>query len=114
MVHFWFGISPKNLCDDHLRGEHNEIHKFIGWLKTGKSIDGWIENNCVQLTELWDRHRRLEREMKCRGMNPDSPVDWNELVGLRDDYQEHKDFKIDRDENRDCLAEKCDKCEVKI
>ncbi len=112
MVHIWFGIYPSELCDKHLLGEHNEIHKFVGWLKTGKSIDGWIDNNCVQLHDLDKRHDDLEAEMKRRGMNPDSPLD---LSGIDwDEYDEHLDFSIDQHLNGQMLKDKCDECKRRM
>ena len=66
-------INPIFMCKSHLLGEHNEIHKLYGWLKTGKSIAGWVENNCLELLSIYGRHAVLTKEMLNVGKGIQSP-----------------------------------------
>lgn len=67
--------SPKILCRKHLFGEHVEMHMFLGALKKGKKIRGYLDNNLFQPTSLYFRHEQLKREIISRGYNHKSPID---------------------------------------
>lgn len=78
MVRRW-DIDPELLCDNHLLGEHKEIHQEVGTLKNhphGRSIVlGHLKKLQFSFKDLEKRHNELENEMKARGMNPDSPLE---------------------------------------
>lgn len=67
-------IVPEAMCQQHLLGEHGEIHKLLGHMRRGRSIDGFIENGLLEPLEIERRHRALADEMTRRGMNHRSPV----------------------------------------
>lgn len=73
MTRMW-GINPKLLCRKHLLGEHNELHKFVGSLKKGKNIDGFLKG-LVFVANIVDRHYVLAFEMIKRGYKHTSPLD---------------------------------------
>jgi hypothetical protein len=43
-----WGINPKKLCNQHLLGEHLEMHMFVGCIKKGISLKGYYENKLVR------------------------------------------------------------------
>jgi hypothetical protein len=70
-----WNVDPKLLCRQHLLGEHLETHYFIGTIKKGKSIKGYIDGGLVEVHNILRRHDELAEEMKRRGYkhshNPD-------------------------------------------
>lgn len=62
------------LCDKHLLGEHFEIHLFVSAIKSGRSIQGYLNKGLLNVADLSRRHRQIVREMKRRGMNHRSPL----------------------------------------
>ena len=56
-------VDPKILCQKHLCGEHVEMHMFLGTLKKGKKIDGFLKNNLFEPRVLHKRHEELKEEM---------------------------------------------------
>jgi len=75
-----WNVNPKLLCKDHLNGEHLEIHKFIGALRAGRSVKGYLEGlYAVHL--IRERHEQLVEEMLRRGWKHKSPIppDFDEL-----------------------------------
>jgi len=47
---------------------------FLGCLREGKSIKGYIDNGLVEVHNIIKRHDELAEEMKNRGYNHKSPV----------------------------------------
>jgi len=72
-------VPPRILCRQHLLGEHVECHMFIGHLKSGRRITGYIEKNLVEVTAIVKRHNTLMIEMLRRGMRHHSPLTEHEL-----------------------------------
>lgn len=110
-MHFWIGIRPIHIGNLHLKGEYNEMHKFRGWLQTGKSIQGWIDNNCVQVVNLDERYEKVKRELQRRNEKglinycPQASLgDYKEAV--MEHYTQHLDFRIDKELNRRMLRDK--------
>lgn len=112
MVRMWVGIEPRELCDQHLLGEHNEIHKLVGGIRNhphGHAIaDGQAAKGNIDTTRINDRHDALAEEMERRGMSHESSMDWDPFeyfagVGA-----------IDEDRNREELAERCGDCAERI
>lgn len=69
-----WGLYPKMLCKKHLIGEHGEMHMFIGTIKKGKNIRGFIEDGLVEVQNIVKRHDLLAEEMVERGYNHNSPL----------------------------------------
>lgn len=97
-----WGVDPRNLCNQHLLGEHVEMHMFAGTICLGKSIDGYIEKGLVNPALIVARHDLLAGEMRRRGMNHQSPISLsnNDLPLI----------PIDIDANEIELRKRCRKC----
>lgn len=67
-------VDPKILCNKHLLGEHVELHMFIGSINKGRDIEGYVKNNLIEPSKLYQRHQELVNEMKRRGMNHKSEL----------------------------------------
>jgi len=62
-----WNVDPKLLCRQHLLGEHLEMHMFLGCLKKGISLKGYVEKGLVELDKIVARHDELAAEMRARG-----------------------------------------------
>lgn len=81
----WDQIPVENLCDKHLLGEHVEIHTIWSIVAGGTSAGGYTNHPEVKrwkghLPALKRRHNQLAREMKARGMNHQSPLQFAKSV----------------------------------
>lgn len=96
-------VSPKILCNQHLLGEHNEIHKAVGNLRhTGIWAKALINKGFLEPQNFKKRHDELVVEMVSRGMNHQSPLN---VKGLK-----LTKGKIDTKKALKDLMERCDKC----
>jgi hypothetical protein len=93
------------ICDRHLLGEHCECHSFLGTIKKGTSIKGYIEKGLLEVHNLKKRHDELAAEMIKRGMNHKSEFPefklWNEGY-------------INSNQNIIELKNRCEKCRKNI
>lgn len=100
-----WGIPPEMLCDQHLLGEHVELHMLVGTLKRGISVQGYIESGLVELDKIGERHEILVQEMKGRGMNHESDLKQPDgIVGGR----------LNLERNVLDLATRCLECQKRI
>jgi hypothetical protein len=99
-----WGIDPKKLCNQHLLGEHVEMHMFLGCIKKGISLKGYYENKLVCTDLIKKRHDDLAVEMISRGMKHISPI--TEI----DFFKDFKYGEIDLEANTDELTSRCSKC----
>lgn len=80
MTRLW-GVPVVYLCQDHLLGEHSEMHQEAGTLLNhphGDAIvDGHAKKGQVRVSLLEPRHDVLVNEMNRRGMNHDSPFEYD-------------------------------------
>jgi hypothetical protein len=67
-------VDPRLMCDQHLLGEHVELHMFVGTLQKGVSVRGYLEGGLLEPRRMWDRHEELVAEMERRGMRHESPL----------------------------------------
>ena len=102
-------VQPQILCDQHLLGEHCEIHMFIGTLERGVKIDGYAERNLVEPCSFLVRHEELAEEMERRGMKHHSPLECKQELIEHLPY-EIRNCKIDRSESLAELIRRCRKC----
>lgn len=100
-------IEPSGLCNQHLLGEHGELHKHLWCWKKKFSIDGRIAGNAIEPMAYKKRHDELEAEMKARGMNPRSPLEQPDFSYLPDQKRE---FKVDVSAARELLLNRCECC----
>jgi hypothetical protein len=102
------------LCRQHLLGEHNEMHAFLGSIYKGVRMAGYIQRGLLNPRLLWRRHQQLVDELLRRGYNHHSPLPtW----GLRDAAilavlrQTHP---VDRRANIAELYRRCPNCRQRI
>ena len=74
MTRMWLGIRPDELCDQHLRGEHAEMHQEVGTWKRhphgeavveGHTKKGQVEPRLLDVYKA-NRERLRERCADCR------------------------------------------------
>lgn len=99
-----WNINPAILCNKHLCGEHVEMHMFLGCLRKGKSIQGYIDKGLVEIDYIIPRHNKLANEMIRRKMNHHSPLENIEFI-----YQ-GPNGKVDILESALDLFSRCKKC----
>jgi len=98
--------DPAKMCTPHLLGEHVELHMFVGSIKKGTSMAGYIEKNLLEPLSLVPRHEELVEEMRKRGMKHKSPIG----VDLTNMPQEHIDHRIDVKLAKADLLSRCPFC----
>ena len=84
-------VNPGVMRNQHMPGEHVELHIIIGTVKRNKSISGYL-NGHAQLGLIIARHAQLVDEMECRHMNNQSVI---ELVGTQVYYLAKEISEID-------------------
>ena len=94
-------VDPKIMCRQHTLGEHNELHAFVGTIKKGISLKGYIEKELLESSSIQNRHDELVEEMKARGWNHKSPLVYEDKLNVG---------KIDRDKSLDILLSRCKEC----
>ena len=100
-----WNVNPKILCTKHILGEHVEIHSFLGTIKKGTSVKGYIEKGLLEVHNLKKRHDELKEEMIKRGMNHKS------------EFPEFKSWIegfVDSENNINELKKRCEKCKINI
>lgn len=110
MTRLW-AIPTRYLCDEHLLGEHKEMHQEAGTLLNHPHgmavVHGHAKLGQFQLSMAADRHDELADEMERRGMNHDSPFDY--------DLSEYEDIGyVDPHANLVDLYNRCDTCASRI
>ena len=81
------------------------MHMLVGTLQKGISVQGYIDNQLVELEHIRARHQELVEEMIERGYNHKSPLP---------DYPEVSGGVVDRAENLRDLANRCPDCRARI
>jgi len=107
MTRMWC-VDPRKMCDQHVLGEHNECHQGVGSILRhphGRAImEGRVfddKPDQIDTSRIQDRHDELVDEMEARGMNHDSPMDYEDEWDLGE---------IDVEYNRQDLSERCEDC----
>ncbi len=96
-----WNVPVKNMCRKHLLGEHVEMHMFVGSIKKGISLKGYMEKNLIEIHNLKKRHDELAREMIKRGYKHNSELKFktNKKIG-----------KVNAKENIKELSKRCKLC----
>jgi hypothetical protein len=101
-------VDPRNLCNQHLLGEHGEIHKHRHNFEKHHSIKGRIYPiTKIEPINMEIRHNRLAEEMLRREMKHKSPFIQPDISYLPKDQIY---AKVDVEVSRDDLISRCDKC----
>ena len=106
-------IDPNMMCNQHLFGEHGELHKFIPSFHKKYSVTNRIEPVVqIELSSYQERHDELAEEMLRRGMNHKSPLpplpDFSYLP------DEHFNAKVDVGNSIDDLINRCHQCKFRM
>jgi len=67
--------NPEIMCRQHLLGEHNECHMFLGSLRKQINMQGYFTNDLFEPKSLQNRHDLLAKELTKRGYKHNSPLD---------------------------------------
>ena len=70
-----WNVNPEFLCTKHLLGEHVESHMYVGCIKKGTSLKGYIDKGLVEVHNIKKRHDELVTEMLKRGFNHYTPIE---------------------------------------
>ena len=98
-------VNPKDMCRNHLLGEHSEIHRAVGNLNhSGTWARALIAKGFLEPCSFSARHKALADEMVRRGYNHQSPLDTKGFEKL--------DGKVNVKRSIKDLRERCKKCRV--
>ncbi len=75
-------VDPRLMCNQHLLGEHVELHMLVGSIRKGKSLKGFIANGLIDTRLISSRHSSLVSEMEHRGMKHKSPLDYIDKLNI--------------------------------
>lgn len=103
-------VDPKIMCQKHLCGEHVELHMFIGTLKKGVRIDGFLKNNCCEPKSIFQRHIDISEEMIARGYNHQSPLELEDCNVISNLSEIQKNWMIDSSLAMNDLLSRCPEC----
>lgn len=98
--------DPRVLCQNHLLGEHSELHKHRHNFVKGHSIEG--RRGQIDPAAMKSRHDELAVEMLRRGMNHQSPYEQPDLSNY--DLTGHG---VDRAAALADLVARCETCRAK-
>ncbi len=99
-------VPPREMCQQHLFGEHLELHMLVGTIARGFSIEGYLEAGLCEPESIISRHDAIANEMLRRGYAHRSPIHAVQLpielawMGVR----------IDREAAHAELVRRCPKC----
>jgi hypothetical protein len=99
-------VPPKWLCTKHLGGEHLEMHMFLGAVRKGSSLRGYIANGLVEVHNITRRHAELVKEMDARGWSHASPMNSTVILPIAG--------KVDVQKNIVDLMNRCPACKKRI
>lgn len=100
-----WNVPVEKLCRQHLLGEHQETHSFVGCIKKGTSLKGYIDKGLVEVHNIRNRHDLLAEEMLKRGYKHLSPL--QEFTCQDAGY-------VNSEQNINELHRRCEKCRERI
>jgi hypothetical protein len=100
-------VDPEIMCSKHLTGEHLELHMFVGAIRKGTSMQGYVDSRLLEPLALEARHKQLVDELLARGGSHKSEMGFVNLKGLPRKIVE---AKVDRKEQLDELLSRCPAC----
>lgn len=99
-MRMWW-VNPRLMCRRHLLGEHVEMHMFVGHIKLGRDLYGFVRKGLVDTSKIKSRHDALAKEMERRGYAHRSPLDYED---------ELKQGRVDRVASAAELLRRCPEC----
>lgn len=57
-------INPKTMCRKHRLGEHVECHMFVGTIRRGRNVRGYLQKGLLEIHNIQKRHDELAEEMQ--------------------------------------------------
>lgn len=104
-------VDPAVLCRKHLLGEHVECHMFVGALRKGKSVAGYLAPTVMlAANQLAARHDALAAEMLRRGYQHHSPLEQPDVSTLSPTQRQ---ARVDTENSLLELRNRCNECRVK-
>lgn len=100
-------VDTRIMCNNHLLGEHVELHMMVGSILKNKKLDGYIKNNLIQPMSIIKRHNDLVSEMLLRKFNHKSVLPNFNLDNYTDSI---KYAQIDEETSLNDLLSRCEKC----
>ena len=98
-----WNIKPNCMCNQHLLGEHFEIHKAVGNLRhSGTWANSLTKNGFLEPQNFLKRHDKLAKEMGRRNMNHRSPLNVKGINLLKG--------KVDIEKSIKDLLKRCEDC----
>jgi hypothetical protein len=116
MTRMWL-LPPEWLCDEHLLGEHSEMHQAAGTIANHEHGEAVMRGHVrderpddVETLLIVARHDALAEEMESRGMDHD----WDNQLADFDDPDIGRIGHDDIPRNAADLADRCDDCEARM
>lgn len=94
-------VNPRVMCSKHLRGEHVEMHMFVGTINKGISIKGYIAKGLVEVEHIRKRHDEIAEELVRRGGCHQSPLP---------NFESRVIGRVSTEDNLRELARRCSEC----
>ena len=99
-----WNVPTQLMCRQHLLGEHLEMHMFASCVRGNKKLSGYITSGLVEIHNIQKRHDELVIEMKSRGYQHKTPLDFaGEPLG-----------RVDGEHNVTVLYHRCKNCKERI
>lgn len=108
MIMRMWNVHPGILCRQHLLGEHCEMHMFLGSIKKGIGLKGYIAKGQVEVHNIRLRHDELATEMLRRGYNHRSPMLLDEQAFLWVEGKVNVEYSLTD------LAHRCSRCAARM
>jgi hypothetical protein len=103
--------DPKLMCRQHLLGEHVELHMLAGAIAKGTNLNGFVANNCLQFSDINNRHDELVAEMKARNYNHKSLL--SKITN--NNYSDYiLNSRVDIEQSLKDLMQRCKKCSQRL
>lgn len=101
-------VNPAFMCRRHLLGEHLETHMFLGAIRKGMSLKGYLKNGLLEIDSLLERHSALVDEMERRKYRHKSPLNFgkNEIAAIANIPK----ILINKEHSEGELFRRCSKC----
>jgi len=103
-------VKPVALCNRHLLGEHEELHKIAEMLTDKSDITTYIERGMIEPRSVGSRHDELVAEMENRNMEHNTPLEQPNIDHLP---EEQRRFMVLAEHSIHALFSRCKKCRVR-